>query len=73
MGHYSRYQCDRPCWDSIVRLTAYACSKYRIHPSNITGHQDMANKDCPGRHIYSRMDELRQAVSQLLQQNGVTD
>ena len=73
MGHYSKYQCDKPCWDSIVRLTAYACSKYRIHPSNIIGHQNMANKDCPGKYIYSRMNELREAVSQLLQQNGVTD
>ena len=67
IGHYSRYQCDQPCWNSIVRLTAYACSKYRIAPNNIIGHQNMANKDCPGRHIYSRMDELRQAVAQMLQ------
>ena len=67
MGHYSKYQCDQPCWNSLVRLTAYVCSKYRIQPKDIIGHKNMANKDCPGKYIYSRLDELRQAVQQLLE------
>ena len=67
MGHYSKYPCDPPCWNSLVRLTAYVCSKYRIQPKDIIGHKNMANKDCPGKNIYSRMDELRQSVQQLLE------
>ena len=66
IGHYSNYRCDDPCWNSIVRLTAYACKRYGISPENIIGHTDMANKDCPGRRIYSRMDELRRAVASRL-------
>ena len=70
MGHYSKYPCTDECWRAIVHLTAYVCSKYRIQPKDIIGHQNMANKDCPGKYINSRLPELRQSVSEILQQAG---
>jgi len=71
IGHYSNYDIDAPCWNSMVRTCAYLCAKYGISPSRIIGHQDLAQKDCPGRYIYSKMNQLRQAVTQMLQQSGV--
>lgn len=52
--------------DSLVNLLSWLCYIYNISPVNILGHQDVANKSCPGNNIYPRLNTIKDKVTQRL-------
>ncbi|MFB9904578.1 N-acetylmuramoyl-L-alanine amidase [Allokutzneria oryzae] len=53
-------------WASLVTMCAYICQQYGIKVSNIKGHRDYNDTDCPGNKLYSMLPKLRQEVAQKL-------
>lgn len=53
-------------WRALVRLSTFACRKYRIPAKKIFGHRDFSATACPGRRMYRRIVELRTAVRRQL-------
>ena len=48
--------------NSLKLLTAWLCQKYKLDPMRkgvIVGHKDLNDTDCPGKNLYSRLDEIR--------------
>ena len=48
--------------DSLKLLTSWLCQKYKLDPMGkgvIVGHRNLNDTDCPGKNLYSRLDELR--------------
>lgn len=48
--------------ESLKLLTAWLCQKYSLNPLRkgvIVGHRDLNDTDCPGKNLYSRLDEVR--------------
>ena len=51
---------------SLESLVAWICKIYSIvpGPSTIVGHRDVNSTDCPGRHLYSLLPQIRKDVAQ---------
>ena len=48
--------------DSLKLLTAWLCQRYKLNPMAkgvIVGHRDLNDTSCPGKNLYSKLDELR--------------
>lgn len=48
--------------DSLVLLTAWLCQKYKLNPVGkgvIVGHRDLNDTSCPGKNLYSRLNDIR--------------
>lgn len=48
--------------DSLKLLTAWLCQKYELNPMKrgvIVGHRNLNDTDCPGKNLYSKLDEIR--------------
>ncbi len=52
---------------ALDKLTTWLAAAYRIPPDRITGHDDHAPSDCPGRNLKPYLDELRGKVAAALQ------
>jgi hypothetical protein len=52
--------------DALVSLCVQACRACHLPPAAIRGHRDYADTDCPGAHVYARMEEVRSRVRQRL-------
>lgn len=60
-------------WSSLVNQVAYICQKYAIPASQIFGHRDYNNTECPGDRLYSMLPQLRDQVATLLGQPNPPD
>lgn len=48
--------------DSLKLLTAWLCQRYKLNPMKdgvIVGHRDLNDTSCPGKNLYSKLDEIR--------------
>lgn len=52
--------------NSLVTLLSWLCYNYNISSANIIGHRDVSNKSCPGSNIYSRLNLIKDRVTQNL-------
>lgn len=62
-GNYMATQPPAKLWNSLVDLCAYVCSQYSIAPTEIDGHRDYYNTDCPGDVLYNLLPKLRTDVA----------
>lgn len=49
-------------FDSLKLLTAWLCQRHNLDPMRkgvIVGHKDLNDTACPGKNLYSRLEELR--------------
>lgn len=60
-------------WNALVDLLAYLCSTYGLKPSDIKGHRDFNNTDCPGSAFYAKLPQLRKDVAAKLGTGGGGD
>ena len=51
-GNFEVQRPSREQIESLVRLTAWLASEYKIETKDIGGHKDRAQTDCPGRDLY---------------------
>jgi hypothetical protein len=50
-------------YDSLVSLCAYICHQYGLAPSEIYGHRDFNDTECPGDVLYGMLPQLRTDVA----------
>ncbi|GHF62349.1 hypothetical protein FHX82_002910 [Amycolatopsis bartoniae] len=50
-------------WDALVALCGYVCVQYGIPPTEIKGHRDYYNTQCPGDALYAQLPRLREEVA----------
>ena len=65
-GNFMTFQMEQNQWDSLVELCASLCSACKISPTNIKGHRDFSNTDCPGDWLYNQLPQLRKEVTDRL-------
>jgi N-acetylmuramoyl-L-alanine amidase len=53
-------------WNSLVKFCAYICQQYRLDPSEIYGHRDYNDTQCPGDVLYGMIPQLKQQVAAAL-------
>ncbi|MGA8117975.1 MAG: peptidoglycan recognition family protein [Actinocatenispora sp.] len=61
-GTYLTEQPPAALWDQLVTFCAFICQQYGIPPTEIYGHKDFNNTQCPGL-LHDRLPELRDAVA----------
>jgi hypothetical protein len=61
-GTYLTEQPPQALWSSLVTFCAFICQQYGIPPTEIYGHKDFNNTQCPGL-IHDRLPELRSSVA----------
>lgn len=72
-GDFDQEEMEQDQWDSLVELCASLCSACNIDPSNIRGHRDFSDTQCPGNWLYERLDQLRTDVRSKLGFPAVDD
>jgi hypothetical protein len=65
-GNFMTFQMGQKQWDSLVELCASLCDSCNISPTNIRGHRDFSDTDCPGDWLYSKLPLLRKQVADKL-------
>jgi hypothetical protein len=64
-GTYLDQQPPDALWNSLITLCAFVCQQYAIPATEIYGHKDFNDTQCPGL-IHDRLPELRSSVATLL-------
>lgn len=62
-GTFMTFQMIPKQWNSLVELCASLCDSCNISPTNIRGHRDFSDTDCPGDWLYSQLPRLRREVA----------
>ena len=62
-GNFTSFQMGATQWTSLVALCSELCSALSIQPSNIRGHREFSNTDCPGDWLFGQLPRLRQEVA----------
>ncbi|GAA2618318.1 peptidoglycan recognition family protein [Actinomadura fulvescens] len=63
-GNYAKASVPALLWTSLVTACTWLCAEYQLDPDKaVVGHRDLGNTDCPGDVLYSRLPELRDAIS----------
>ncbi|SDZ09746.1 N-acetylmuramoyl-L-alanine amidase [Amycolatopsis xylanica] len=65
-GLYTTAEPPQAQWKSLVVLCAYVCRQYGIPVTEIKGHRDFFNTECPGDLLYSKLPQLRAEVAAAL-------
>ncbi|MGO3846495.1 peptidoglycan recognition protein family protein [Agrococcus casei] len=65
-GNFMSTQPTTAEWNALVALIAYLCQTYGLGVNSIKGHRDFGSTSCPGDAFYPRLQELRNAVSEVL-------
>lgn len=61
-GNFDLAEPTRYQMSAVKNLTAWLCSEYGLDPMGkgvILGHRDLNDTSCPGKNLYSRMEEIR--------------
>ena len=61
-GIYLDVQPPQALWNSLVTFCAFTCQQYGIAPTEIYGHKDFNDTQCPGL-LHDRLPELRRTVA----------
>jgi hypothetical protein len=64
-GTYLDVQPPEALWNQLVTFCAFICQQYGIPATEIYGHKDFNDTQCPGL-IHDRLPELRTSVAGLL-------
>jgi len=57
---------------TLKTMSAYVCVRYGIDPSQIVGHRDHRDTDCPGDRLYALLPSLRSGVAGLIKRRATT-
>jgi hypothetical protein len=68
-GTYLTVQPPDALWHSLIVFCAYTCQQYAIPATEIYGHKDFNNTQCPGL-LHDRLPELRSEVATMLAGGG---
>jgi len=57
---------------TLKTMCAYTCVRYGIDPSQIVGHRDHRDTDCPGDRLYALLPSLRSGAAALIKRRAAT-
>lgn len=58
MGNFDKNRPSSRQLQSLQALLAALCSRHKISPDSIAGHQELRDTDCPGRHLQSALNRM---------------
>ena len=61
-GDFNEEVMEDDQWNSLVELCTSLCSTCEIDPTNIRGHRDFSNSNCPGEWLYGQIGRLQAEV-----------
>lgn len=64
-GYFDKEKPNPAQLGSLKSLTLWLAKKYNVPSDKITGHNDHASTDCPGKHLKVHLPALRTAVKNL--------
>ncbi|UQW99551.1 peptidoglycan recognition family protein [Streptomyces sp. RerS4] len=62
-GTYTHEEPPARQYQTLVALCAHICGTYGLSPSEIHGHRDFNDTQCPGDRLYALLPRLRQDVA----------
>ena len=62
-GTYTSVAPPQILYASLISLCSYICYKYGLNPSQIFGHRDFNDTECPGDKLYAMLPQLRTDVA----------
>lgn len=62
-GTFSEVEPPETLIGGLTELVCYIATQYNIPASQVYGHRDFMNTDCPGTQLYMRIQELRTAIN----------
>jgi N-acetylmuramoyl-L-alanine amidase len=62
-GTYTSVAPPAALWNSLVNFCAYICQQYSLDPSEIYGHRDYNDTQCPGDVLYGMIPQLKSQVA----------
>lgn len=62
-GNFEQEQPTQEQLRALDQLVIWLAAKYRVPPSGISGHNDLAPTDCPGRNLKDYLPQLRDKVA----------
>lgn len=65
-GTYFEVEPPELLWASLVNFCAYTCRQYSIPATELYGHRDYVDTDCPGDVLYGMIPRLREEVQAVL-------
>jgi hypothetical protein len=65
-GTYSDLAPPDKLWERLRSMCAYICHQYGIAPTEIGGHRDFKDTQCPGDEFYGMLPQLRSEVADVL-------
>lgn len=71
-GNYMQVTPPAPMLATLKTLCAFACVRYGIDPSQIGGHRDFDDTQCPGDRLYALLPSLRSGVAGLIKRGDST-
>lgn len=71
-GNYMKTTPPAAMLQTLKTLTAYTCLRYGIDASQIVGHRDHRDTDCPGDRLYALLPSMRAGVAGLLKRRATT-
>lgn len=63
-GNFMSFQMGTTQWASLADLCGELCAALSISPTNIRGHREFSNTDCPGDWLFGQLPRLRQEVAE---------
>ena len=58
MGNFDKNRPSSKQLRSLQLLLGALCSRYKISPDSIAGHQELRETNCPGRHLQSALNRM---------------
>jgi hypothetical protein len=65
-GLYTAEEPPDQLWKRLRDMCAYICDQYGIRPTEIVGHRDFKDTECPGDTFYGMLPRLRTEVAERL-------
>ena len=62
-GHFDKEKPNVAQLKALDALVLWLVAAYHISPDNISGHNDHADTDCPGKYLKPHLDVLRRKIS----------
>lgn len=62
LGDFNEREPNAKEIDALVTLVSWLVEEYRIPLGNVKGHRDYAATECPGEHLYEKLENIRRRV-----------
>jgi hypothetical protein len=62
-GTYTEEEPPEEQYRALVEMCVYVCAQYQVPTSEIYGHRDYNNTQCPGDQLYALLPQVRRDVA----------